>query len=257
MFLSRTSVLFSLKSRLCGVGKFTTSSWLSSVVSFLVVLSAVGCGGGTTGTSPTDSLKFSGYAEQSDGTRAESLTMTVRAGSTDEPLVNSGTDTQGNFQMDLPGTEEAFVVDVDGIGSASVTRDQSGDGAMTAKLSVTSKGSLEVSSFFESQVMEATLCEGLSIRGTTLVISGKIEQGACPLTIAVASEQLAVTRFEGQLLATCNGSFTTVAQSMASPDGRIDLDLNAALSRDCNDLSIVVSTPQAPDLKNVFQVVFE
>lgn len=218
----------------------------------LLLLVGVGCGGGTTGTSPTDSLKFSGVAEQADGARAGSLTMSVRSASTDETLVDSGTDARGQFDMELPSEETSFTVDVSGVGSAVLNRNQIGAGAMSAKLKVTSQGALTISESFESQVR--SFCDSISVRGTELVVTGEVGKTSCPIEVITASSELYVKEFRARLVATCEGALTQVSSAEASPYGAIALDLNEAFSRGCTGLSVVVTHPQSPALESIFTV---
>lgn len=227
---------------------------LTLVAGVCGVIALGGCGGGTTGTSPTDSLKFSGFAEQANGARAGSLTMTVRSASSDETLVHSGTDPQGEFEMSLPASESQFVVDVTGVGTASLNRNQVGDGAMSAKLAVSAQGTLTVSKTFEVQVLEGSLCASLAQSGTTLVIVGEVGQERCLVQILTASKELPLDRFEASLFASCDGTSTQVASSKASTSGLIELDLNTAFSRGCVGLSIVVTHPEAAGLGSTFSV---
>jgi hypothetical protein len=123
------------------------------------------CGGGTTGTSSTDSLKFSGYAETANGQRASDLSMSVQSAATDQTLVDSGTDRRGDFSMALPSDESGFLVIVDGVGEATIVRNQSGAGTMTSKLAATSNGALMVKDLFETQIDPISLCSGLTADG--------------------------------------------------------------------------------------------
>jgi hypothetical protein len=228
------------------------SSHVVKLLGAFVVAAVIGCGGGTTGTSPTDSLKFSGFAEQADGTRAGSLTMSVRSTSTDETLVDSGTNEEGRFDMELPSEESSFTVDVSGVGSARVNRNQNGAGAMSAKLSVTSQGALSIAEFFENQVISA--CPSISVRGTKLIISGEVGKESCPIEVITASSELFVQNFTARVLATCAGAATVVSSASASPTGAMTLDLNEAFSKGCVDISVVVTTPDAVGLESVFTV---
>jgi hypothetical protein len=222
--------------------------------SILFMLIVIGCGGGTTGTSPTDSLKFSGVAEQSDGTRAGSLTMTVSSTSSDPVVVDSGTDARGEFSMDLPQSENTFVVDVAGVGSATLERNQNEDGTIAAKLSATQQGTLQISQMFEAQVFNRESCSSVWATGASIAIVGEVGQAPCPVRILTASEELSVNRFEARLIATCAGTSGVVASSSSSSSGVLDIDLNEAFSKGCVDISVVVTNPEAPELKSVFTI---
>ena len=125
---------------------------LSTGISLLVIVSLVSCGGGTTGTSSSDSVRFAGYAEGADGLRAANLSMSVASTATNENLADSGTNDAGDFSMELPAEVESFVVDVKGIGATTVSRQQRGVGTMTSTPAVSSTGALVAEDFFEVQV---------------------------------------------------------------------------------------------------------
>ena len=95
------------------------------------------CGGGTSGTSSPTPLMLTGYAEQADGSRGAGLTMSVRASSSSNIILTSGTDQNGDFSMELPVSERSFVIEVDGVGSTQISRRQSGEGNIATKLTVT------------------------------------------------------------------------------------------------------------------------
>jgi hypothetical protein len=218
----------------------------------LVALSA--CGGGTTGTSSSDSLLFSGYAEGADGVRVARLSMSVSSASTNENLVDSGTNDIGDFSMQLPSDEGEFVVNVEGVGATSIARQQRGSGTMASKLEVLDSGALRTQNLFEAQVITAILCENLSANGDTLTVSGNVGSAPCEASFAIASTDMPVTSFRGEIEGVCGGSRGTVASASASARGIITLNLNAAFSRECSDVTIRVSSSEAPDLVSVFSV---
>jgi hypothetical protein len=180
--------------------------------------------------------------------------MTVKSAATDENIQNSGTDKQGNFDMRLPAAESAFVVDVPGVGATTVTRLQIGGGTMAAKLIALRDGTLTTGNLFESQVDESTLCSDLTLNDNSLIISGEVGSSACPVSIQVASSQIALTSFSGRVEATCNGTKRVVATAQASASGVLVLDLNDAFNSQCKGIRILVSSPRAQDLQSEFTV---
>lgn len=214
----------------------------------------IGCGGGTTGTSPTDSFKLLGVAKQANGAPASSLSMTVRSSATDEPLVDSGTDAQGKFSMDLPAEEQSLVVDVTGVGQTRVNRNQRGSGAMATTLSVTTQGSLETRETFEAQVVPTdSLCEVVAT-GTTIQIARGDEQEPCIVNISVASQDLPLETFQGILTANCGGSDTVLSVSPNRAGSGIQVNLQEALIRSCIDIKIQVSSTRNRELVTRFLV---
>jgi hypothetical protein len=220
------------------------------------VVTIIGCGGGTTGTSPTNELKFSGLVQQSNGTPAPSLLMTVRSGLTNDNLLYSGTNEQGEFAMDLPADEESLVIDVQGVGSTTVTRAQRGAGIITAKLQVMPEGGLSTSQLSEAQIDEAVLCSSLAVSGNMLNIVGDVGQEPCLVVISIASQKLGVAEFEGVLSAVCDNTRVDLEAARASQQGQgqIALDLNRAFSRGCEEVKLSVLHSKVPELVASFIV---
>ncbi len=211
------------------------------------------CGGGTTGTSSTDSVKFAGYSEQQNGGRAPFLSMTVSSGTSGDDLKDSGTNEDGEFAMVLPASESSLVVDVVGLGSTTVRRRQEGPGTLSTKLSATSEG-LESRLQFEAQISEQNLCSNLSVFGGELSIVGDDNEVPCATTISIASEDLPLADFEGAVVARCAGTLNTLYTAKSSASGQVALDLSAAIAGECVEIQIVISHPQAPGLESIFDV---
>lgn len=227
-------------------------SWRGLLVALVVMMSA--CGGGTTGTSSTDSLKFSGYAETANGQRASDLSMSVQSAATDQTLVDSGTDRRGDFSMALPSDESGFLVIVDGVGEATIVRNQSGAGTMTSKLAATSNGALMVKDLFETQIDPISLCSGLTADGDGVVVSGDVPSGSCPVTFRISSEQLPSNSFRGYVVGTCDGVRKTILTGLSSREGELTLDLAAAFTQGCVDIQMLISSTNASDLTATFFV---
>lgn len=214
----------------------------------------IGCGGGTTGTSSSDSLQFSGYAEGADGLRAARLSMSITSAATSENLVDSGTNDSGDFSMEIPADEAAFVVDVEGVGTTQIARQQRGAGTMASKLAVTSAGALVAEDVFEVQALASVLCASLSFNGGSIVVSGDVGNAPCKVAFGVASTSLPLSSFRGDLIASCAGSNTTVRSAAASAQGVITLDLNYAFTRGCSDIKVSITSSRAPGLRSEFPV---
>ena len=125
---------------------------------------------------------------------------------------------------------------------------------MAAKLIALRDGTLTTGNLFESQVDESTLCSDLTLNDNSLIISGEVGSSACPVSIQVASSQIALTSFSGRVEATCNGTKRVVATAQASASGVLVLDLNDAFNSQCKGIRILVSSPQAQDLQSEFTV---
>jgi hypothetical protein len=214
----------------------------------------MGCGGGTTGTSPSDQLRFSGYAEKADGSRAGLLTMRVRSSYNDSVAVDSGTDQRGQFEMFLPDGERSLVVDVSGIGEASVKRSQSGSGSIMAVLKVTEQGELVTRNLSEIQIDTGSLCASLAVTGSSIEIIGDNSEVSCPVTFTISSEQLEVTSFFGEVVGVCSGEVVVLDRAQASSVGLLTLQLDGITQRGCSEVNIQVTSAQAPSLVGVFTV---
>jgi hypothetical protein len=224
------------------------------IVCSLVCIGSIGCGGGTTGTSPTDSLKFSGFAQQADGERAGSLSMTVRSGETEEPLVDSGTDANGEFVMKLPASEQSLIVNVTGVGDARVDRSQKGAGAIAATLDVTEQGVLEIGQVFEAQAVATNSQCGVTVAGTAVQVGDGGVQESCVVRIAVASKALPLETFQGALIARCRGALEVLSVSRIGAASEIEVDLQPALAQECEDMAIEVSSTRNSELVSSFSV---
>jgi hypothetical protein len=224
------------------------------------VIGWAGCGGGTTGTSPGGDFKFSGVAEDADGERVGQLTMTVRSAGSDQALVDSGTNTDGEFAMELPGSEERFVVEVDGVGSTLISRKQRGNGAMSAKLAVTEDGAISARELSEAQVDNSTLCSSLEVSGTTIQIVRLLGVEQCIFDIVIASQELALGSFTGAVSGVCRGAQNraTIQEVSAGDNGRVRIDLRQVLDQaslaGCEDLEVLVRSSRVPELATVFRI---
>jgi hypothetical protein len=180
--------------------------------------------------------------------------MLVKSGTTNQNLQDSGTNAEGDFSMELPASESSLVIDVDGVGSTTIQRQQQGAGSISTKLAVTSQGALLASDLFETQIVSASLCGGLTAEGTQLVVTGEIAAGPCLVPLQIASVDLQLTTFVASVFAKCEGSSAVVASGRADAQGNVVVDLAQAFSRSCEDLNIVVSSSEAPGLSGEFSV---
>jgi hypothetical protein len=230
------------------------SLYFASLCVFLVA-----CGGGTTGTSPTDSLKFSGFAADANNQRLAGLSMTVRSGTSERDLEQSGTDTSGDFSMRLPDSESSLIVDVTGIGAVTVKRQLSGPGTISTKLATTRDNTLEARDLFEARVNEGSLCEQLALAsGDQILVTSSDLDKPCPVTIDIASRELSGADFKVTLSGVCGGALKNLATvSATNNDGVISsatVDIEPAVTAGCKELEISVTHPRNKDLNAVFLV---
>ena len=130
---------------------------------------------------------------------------------------------------------------------------QQGPGTLSTKLAATGEG-LESELQFEAQVSEQSLCSNLLVSGDELIVLGDGDTGPCPATITVASKELSLREFEGAVVARCAGALNALTTARASADGKVTLDLGAAIYKGCSEIRLVVTHPQAPGLESVFYV---
>jgi hypothetical protein len=225
-----------------------------TIFSLLLLVSVASCGGGTTGTSATDSVKFAGYAQTANGERASGLSMSVQSATTNQTLVNSGTDDSGDFSMTLPSDEDAFVVDVKGVGTTTISRKQRGAGTMASTLAVTNSGALVATDFFEAQIDASSLCASLTANGDELIVSGDVGTGPCPVTFTIASQQLSLNSFRADVEGVCDGTRQLVTSARSSSAGTVTVDLNEAFARGCGDVQVSISSVKAVGLTSIFSV---
>jgi hypothetical protein len=180
--------------------------------------------------------------------------MIVRSGTTNQALQEADTNAQGDFSMEIPASESSLVIDVEGVSSTTIQRQQQGAGSITTALAVTNQGELSTSKLFEVQLVSASLCKALTAEGTQLVVTGEIPSGSCLVPLQIASEDQQLTTFVASVFARCGENSSVVTSAQANAQGRVVVDVAQALSRGCTDVNIVVSSGEAPELISEFSV---
>lgn len=204
----------------------------------IVCCALAACGGGTTGTSPTDSFKLIGITENSENNALPTTSMLVVSGTNDTVLVDSQTDSSGNFSMELPGDESSLIVDVQGTRSTPLTRSLLGSSIVSTKLSQDSAGALSFDETFEVQIDSSRLCEALEADRNQISWAGPAIPESCPVTFNVRTTGGDSSSIQATLRANCEVS---IASTNADSTGTVSIDIAPALAARCGTIEITVS----------------
>jgi hypothetical protein len=216
-----------------------------------VVSISVGCGGGTTGTSPIDGFHMVGTARSTIGAPLPNTDMAVRSGSDSAPVVVARTDQQGSFLMRLPSTVSTLSVSVGNQQSPPFTRSLIGPSILSTELQAAPNGTVTLVNSYEVQVDAATLCTALRPEGNDLIRDRELTPNApCIVPFIVNSTQITASPLPiGQYRATITGttpeSCTATAlgsqPARADADGKIRVDVAPVIDAGCRSFSVVVS----------------
>lgn len=228
----------------------TFARWL--IVGSLVA--SAGCGGGTTGTSPTGAFQLVGVARSTAGTPLSDTDMTVSSANDSAPIGAARTDEQGRFGMALPATTTSLTVTINKKSSSLVPRSLSGSAILSTELVETSTDSVILRQPFEVQVNESTLCSALRLDGNILYRHGEVPpDDSCIVPFTLASSTLSPSRFRATISDGCG----VTRQTTVRADGAGALAINVApfVIRGCESFSIVVSHDDADQPGARFSVV--
>jgi len=210
-----------------------------------------GCGGGTTGTSPTGGFQLVGITEDAKRAPIASTSMSVLSGTGDNLILESQTDQNGDFTMELPNEEAGIIVDVQGTRSTPLMRKLQGTSVVSTKLSQNASGALAFADTFEVQVDPSRLCRSLETENNQIVQTTEIVDTECPVTLVVRSSDANYASIEASVRSGC--ADRTVS-SRASSAGDITINLAPVLTSRCDRIEIVVSRVDAPLREAVFPV---
>lgn len=211
---------------------------LGWLVAAAVPLALAACGGGTTGTSPTDSFKLVGVTENSERNPIPATSMSVISGTDDSVMIDSQTDSNGNFSMELPGDESSLIVDVQGTRSTPLVRNLLGSSIVSTKLSQDSAGALTFGETFEVQIDSSRLCQALEVEGNQISWTGPGIPESCPVTFNVRTTGGDSSSIQATLRANCEVS---IASTNADSTGTVSIDIAPALAARCGTIEITVS----------------
>jgi hypothetical protein len=214
---------------------------LASGVVLLLSALITGCGGGTTGTSSTDEFKFAGVAKSASGQPLSSTAMTVRSAGDDAELLQSATDSSGQFAMDLPASESSVVVAVGEARSAPLVRSFNGASVLSTEMVSTSAGDLEFQGTFEVQIDSANLCSALTAFGNQLYQQAPLSAGECVAAFSISSGESSAKNFSAAISGDCQAS--NVGNPLTDPQkgAQILIDLAPYLQAGCSRFEVVIS----------------
>ena len=217
-----------------------SGNWLLWALLALMLL-VNGCGGGTTGTSSTGELKFAGYIQDSTGERIVFTPMLVRSGVSETPLLTAATNSEGSFDMSLPGSEAGLVVEIEEKRSAILSRSYIGSSQLSTVITKSPAGELTFSGSFEGRIDPDALCGSFAVEGNSLFQQSELDS-PCPIRVVVTSSDYPLTSFRGVLEARCGSEIVTVASSAGDSQGVMVLDLAPALGEGCSPRRLLLSS---------------
>ena len=238
-----------------------------SLAYIATMLMLFGCGGGTTGTSSTGELNLQGRVEQISDGPISGANMVVFSADTNVELIASRTDSEGRFNMALPGSEAAVVVELDGERLTPIQRKFSESSVLTTVIVKQSKPNnnpsigepsrrfFDVQYTFELHIRETSLCPALSTNNNVLYIEQEIETSPCSIEIEAFSKELGNETFYAELIGICDGNTRPISLTNASSTGSMIVDIADARKQGCSSLRISAYSVQASDTRIVFPII--
>ncbi len=212
---------------------------------------SIGCGGGTTGTSPIDGFHMVGTARSTIGSPLPNIEMAVRSGSDSAPVVVARTDQQGAFLMRIPSTVSTLSVSLGNQQTPPFTRTLIGSSILSTELQATPSGAVALVNSYEVQVDAAQLCAELRLQGNELIRDRELTPNAsCIVPFLLNSTQGSVAslpsaRYRATITSPASERCTaaTLGSQPARPDtdGKLRVDIAPVINAGCRSFSVVVS----------------
>lgn len=246
------------------------SSFLLRCALSLITAAILGCGGGTTGTSSTGELKLIGEARGPNDRPAAYRNMIVYSGGdlSQEELAVSATDSNGRFDMSLPGSESSVSVAVEGgarlnirrkfsgssvvstllvdttdINKSAINRDICVDGSDGCAYSSDQNKLFFLRYSYEVYIDPNDICARLGTENNSVLVREVLADTPCEVVIAAYSEQIPSSRFIAKLLGKCNGNERTLLEVAASSDGEMRVDLSQLVRERCEPTGRIEVAP--------------
>ena len=210
------------------------------VGSFLVI--AAGCGGGTTGTSPTGSFELVGLVRSSTGAPVGDTEMIVQSSGDSEEIVTARTDSEGLFSMELSPTVASLTATVGDKTSSEIVRTLPGSSILSTELVESNSGLFVDRHSFEVQVNESALCSALRLDGNTLYRQEELSSSSsCIIPFVFASKTLSTAGFRATIVDGCGVADKNQITVRPDKNGSLSLDVSSLFASGCSAFSIVVT----------------
>jgi hypothetical protein len=179
-----------------------------------------------------------GITEDAKRAPIASTSMSVLSETGDNLLLESQTDQNGDFTMELPNEEAGIIVDVQGTRSAPLIRKMQGASVVSTKLSQDAAGTLAFADTFEVQIDSSRLCRSLETENNQIIQATETVDAECSVTLVVRSNEADYASIEATVRSACADR---TIKSSATNDGDITINLAPVLTARCDRIEIVVS----------------
>jgi hypothetical protein len=252
-------VRFTMQQILQALFLLPEASVISRCFLSLLIAALLGCGGGTTGTSSTGELKLIGEVRGPNDRSAANRSMIVYSGGelSQEELEVSATDSNGRFEMSLPGSESAVSIAVEGGARLNIRRRFSGSSIVSALLAdKADKNELATNSYilensklyslkyaYEIYINPSDICLQLATENNGIVVKEPLADTPCEVLIFAYSEQLPPSRFTAKLFAQCLGNERALLNAAANSEGEMRVDLSEIVREQCEAIGRIEVAP--------------
>lgn len=227
--------------------------FLGAAVALFVV---AGCGGGgTTGTSPTSELRFTGAISDFTGAPQGDAAMQVTSFNSGAVLVQTSSSSRGSFEMTLPGSESAVVVEVGTAKTPPIRKQLEGSSAVSAKLTLRTESAISVDKSIEAQVVSTNLCSAFITEENQIVQVSNLVENPCTIQIHTVSATIPSNQIIGSVYASCQTVKEKVAFGAADSNGNFTVNVAPIIKRGCSLVNVTLTSSQLSGAEIVFPVV--
>lgn len=211
------------------------------IAACLLVFFAVGCGGGTSGTSAGGELRMLGSAASASGLPLANASMAVYSG--DQILETAASDASGDFEMALPD-KPALIIELGGAKTSSFTRAFDGSSILSTVVQEKQAGGVDFGPSLEVKIDSSNLCTSLQQIDNSLEIVGPPpSQENCNVVFDTFASNFS-GQVRAQVISTCSGVLQVIAAATASENGVVVLDVAEALRNNCKNTEITLFADQ-------------
>jgi hypothetical protein len=227
--------------------------FLGAVIALFVL---AGCGGGgTTGTSQTSELSFTGAISDYTGAPQGDVAMQVTSFTSGEVLIRTSSTPRGGFEMTLPGSESAVVVEMGSAKTPPIKKQLEGSSAVSAKLTLRTEGAISVDKSVEAQVVSTNLCSAFITEANQIVQVSNLVENPCTIQIHAVSATTPTNQIIGSVYASCRSVLERVAIGAADSNGNFTVNVAPIINRGCSLINVTLTSTQFPGGAIVFPVV--